>query len=297
MRIFWSIILLGALAGAIYVVVPPSEGGGGEAATSTAPRRIEPAPQPPPSQPDPPTPEVSAERSLPAAGGSETDAPTTRPGSEATPRNPQVQDVTSEEMVSAAKSPDGSPGVTPGSETTSVDPESDAAGKIGAFSIAPGKVERKSDGSILLDDRFTISGDGTAEKPYEITWELLVSVEQDFDPQAGKKRVPERIAMLHDKYVRLSGWIAFPLNVQSPRELLLMLNQWDGCCIGVPPTPYDAIEATLDKVAVGDARFAVTGAVTGKFGVKPYIVGDWLVGLYTMENGTFNPKTFSGGGS
>ena len=76
-----------------------------------------------------------------------------------------------------------------------------------------------------------------------------------------------------------------------------MLNQWDGCCIGVPPTPYDAIEATLDKVAVGDARFAVTGAVTGKFGVKPYIVGDWLVGLYTMENGTFNPKTFSGGGS
>ncbi|MBS0195180.1 MAG: hypothetical protein JSR77_00320 [Planctomycetes bacterium] len=169
--------------------------------------------------------------------------------------------------------------------------------KIGVFDVSPSKIVKNADGSMLVDDRFTIKGEGTAEKPYEITWELLTSVEQDFDPHSGKKRIPQRLAMLNDKYVSLSGWISFPLAVQQPKELLLMLNQWDGCCIGVPPTPYDAIEVTLNKVIVGEERFAVTGSLVGKFGVKPYVVGDWLVGLYLMDRGDLNPKGFSGGGS
>jgi len=63
-----------------------------------------------------------------------------------------------------------------------------------------------------------------------------------------------------------------------------MLNQWDGCCIGVPPTPYDAIEVTLANPANRTQRFAVEGRIVGKFTVDPYLVGDWLVGLYLLED-------------
>jgi hypothetical protein len=163
--------------------------------------------------------------------------------------------------------------------------------------VLAGKVERRADGTTVLDDRFTVKGEGTLEKPYEVTWELLTSVDQDFDPHSGKKKIPQRIAFLHDKYVKLGGYIAFPMNMQQPRELLLMLNQWDGCCIGVPPTPYDAIEASLNKTVVGDDRFATVGGVVGKMGIKPYVVGDWLVGLYTMEFGDFKPSFGDDGGT
>ena len=36
---------------------------------------------------------------------------------------------------------------------------------------------------------------------------------------------------------------------ESADASLMMLNQWDGCCIGVPPTPYDAIEVKLKEAA------------------------------------------------
>ena len=167
--------------------------------------------------------------------------------------------------------------------------------KVGGYDVAAGKIETREDGSMLLDGKFVVKGDGSKDKPYEITWELLTSVDQDFDPHAGKKLLPQRIAMLHDKYVKLGGYVAFPMNMQQPKELLLMLNQWDGCCIGVPPTPYDAIEVGLDKTVTGEDRFATTGGVVGKMGIKPYVVGDWLVGLYVMDGGDYSAK-FAGTG-
>ena len=61
------------------------------------------------------------------------------------------------------------------------------------------------------------------------------------------------------------------------------------------PTPYDAIEVALDKTVTGEDRFATTGAVVGKLGIKPYVVGDWLVGLYVMDGGDYSAK-FAGTG-
>lgn len=181
---------------------------------------------------------------------------------------------------------DGPPGVVTTGEITT----------IGTFEVSPGKIERRPDGTITLDDQFTIRGDGSKDRPYEVTWELLTSADKDFDPHSNKKRIPERVALLHGKYVKLGGWIAFPMNMQQPRELLLMLNQWDGCCIGVPPTPYDAIEVTLDAIVEGEDRFTNIGSVTGRMEIKPYVVGDWLVGLYVMELGVMKPQ-FGGGGA
>ena len=64
-----------------------------------------------------------------------------------------------------------------------------------------------------------------------------------------------------------------------------MLNQWDGCCIGVPPTPYDAIEVKLLEPAKRGGRHASFnfGGVRGTFRVDPYLVENWLVGLYILD--------------
>ncbi len=168
--------------------------------------------------------------------------------------------------------------------------------EIAGFAIAPDRVER-NDAGLLVDGQFVVTGEGTLEKPYVVTWEMLTSIGDEFDPRAGKRRLPGRIAMLHNKHVRISGYVAFPMMVKQPRELLVMLNQWDGCCIGVPPTPYDAVEVQLTRAVDGNTLFATAGSVRGLFQIKPYVVGDWLVGLYVMEGGELDVTDYGGVGS
>lgn len=158
----------------------------------------------------------------------------------------------------------------------------------------PAKIVEKPDGSLLVDDKFVVKGKGTKEKPYEVTWDLLVSAQETYDPRQGRRKIPGRLTMLDGKFLKITGYIAYPMFVDQPRELLSMLNQWDGCCIGVPPTPFDAIEVHLAEPASREQRAAVHGVVTGKFSVKPYLAGDWLVGLYIMENAGFESKGFGG---
>lgn len=140
------------------------------------------------------------------------------------------------------------------------------------------------DGWTILDERFPIRGSGRPDDPYEVSWELLVSASETYQPRLGKTRLPERIAMLNGKFVRVTGYVAFPIMAMEQNELLSMRNMWDGCCIGTPPTPYDAIEVRLGKSATGQDRFTAFGSVEGLFKVDPYVKGNWLLGLYLMED-------------
>lgn len=172
--------------------------------------------------------------------------------------------------------------------------EANAPAPTNAPAAAGSSMVRQADGTLLVNDRFVVKGDGSAEKPFEVTWEYLVSAGETYDPKNNQNKVPEHIQMLDGKHVRITGYIAFPLYVQTATELLAMLNQWDGCCIGVPPTPYDAVEVRLAQPAEGDDRMTTFGSVTGVFGVKPYVVGGWLVGLYVMERAALAPGAASG---
>ncbi len=149
------------------------------------------------------------------------------------------------------------------------------------------KLESRPDGSQKIDDRFIVTGEGTKEDPYVVSWEHLVSIQETFDPSQKKDVIPSRLHYLDNTYVKITGYICFPLYVPQPKELLAMLNQWDGCCIGVPPTAYDAIEVQLRKKVDEETRFAVHGSIVGKFQVKPYVTGNWLVGLYLMTDAEF----------
>jgi len=165
------------------------------------------------------------------------------------------------------------------------------------YAKSEAKIVKQEDGTLLVDDKFIVKGEGTKEKPYVITWEMLVATTEEFDPRAKKTTLPGRVMMLSGKHVRIDGFVCFPLAIEQPRELLVMLNQWDGCCIGVPPTPYDAVEVRLAQPVVDDGRFANAGSLEGLFKVEPYLVGEWLVGLYLMENARFMPKSLGGLGS
>ncbi|MBS0191153.1 MAG: DUF3299 domain-containing protein [Phycisphaerales bacterium] len=155
----------------------------------------------------------------------------------------------------------------------------------------------KPDGTMVLEDRFALKGKGTQDDPFVVTWDQLTSTSEVYDPRKGQKKIPDRVQMLDGQYVTVTGYVAFPIYVREPKEMLSMLNQWDGCCIGTPPTPYDAIEVHLKEAATKEQRMATYGTVSGRLSVKPYLVGDWLVGLYVMDDAVVSKPKQTGSGS
>lgn len=163
-------------------------------------------------------------------------------------------------------------------------------GDASAVNVDPNRldIEELEDGTKRINDRFILAGEGTQENPYQITWDYLTSARSTYRPRDGFKDIPAHVKMLDGKFVKLGGYLQFPLASPEPKELLVMLNQWDGCCIGVPPTPYDAIEVSLNQPATRGEKFAVEGSLVGKLEIDPYLVGDWLIGLYLLGDASID---------
>lgn len=152
--------------------------------------------------------------------------------------------------------------------------------------IVPRKDEATGAPFLLSDGRYQIRGAGTFENPYRVTWDCLASARDTFNPRLQEFDIPQRVAMLNGKWLRVDGYLAFPLMVSQSRDILIMLNQWDGCCIGVPPSPYDSIEVKLIEPArrsSGHALFSF-GGVLGKLRVDPLVTKGWLQGLYVLDD-------------
>jgi len=140
-----------------------------------------------------------------------------------------------------------------------------------------------------VDGKYIVSGDGSAEHPYEITWDLLILASQTYQPRIGKTEVPPKVQAIDGKRIKITGYFAFPVASTDPHELLMMLNMWDGCCIGVPPSPYDAIEVRLkEPMPNAGKQVANYGTLTGTIKVDPYVQNGWLLGMYVMEDGTID---------
>jgi hypothetical protein len=280
MKFLWSIVTLLLLVGLIVLLQPPSEPEqkrlidesfqeeAARALEATREAPVAESPKPAPAPPAPATTEpvvVAAEEPATPAAPASTPAPVTKPASEDEP---------------SAEPPPPDPSVlASGSNFTPEIPQ------IPDAEILPSSFIRLPDGSISVDDAWTIRGAGTPESPYEVSWEFLSSAQESYIPRLSENKIPARIAFLSGKRVRIAGYIAFPLVTQSAGECLLMLNQWDGCCIGIPPTPYDAVEVRLAQSVSGWKRHSINfGAIEGTMKVEPYLVENWLVGLYLMED-------------
>lgn len=154
------------------------------------------------------------------------------------------------------------------------------------FDVRPAKIEAVGEG-LRLDDRFTVKGSGTQVDPYLLPWNLLMSAGDTFNPARGRLVLPERVLMFDGHWVRFEGNLAIPFAERFISELLLMQHPWDGCCLGVPPTPYDAIEVSL--AAPIESRPQV-GVVTGRLKVDPFVRGKWLYGMYLMESASISKR-------
>jgi hypothetical protein len=284
MKVVWTIVALLLLGGLIVLFQPEqdarrdalsapdasaTESGSPAAAPAPAPREPAKGFTPPPPSP--------GSASTAAATGARTQS-------------------TVQSASATASPPAGTAGAgvkkQPSAEPPPPPPEAVASGAafepeiptIPEAEILPSKFIRLADGSISVDDAWTIRGAGTDESPYEVSWEFLSSAQEEYMPRLGEKKLPARIAFLSGKRVRISGYLAFPLVAPTASECLLMLNQWDGCCIGIPPTPYDAVEVKLMAEIKGWKRHTINfGAIEGTFKVEPYLVENWLVGLYLIE--------------
>jgi len=148
----------------------------------------------------------------------------------------------------------------------------------------PTTLTRGSNNQIEVDGRYTILGSGTELDPYRVTWDLLKSAYETMDLNGPRTTPPKRLEMLNGTYVQISGYLAPPLWGQETKELLVLLNRWDGCCIGLPPTPFDCIEAILAApMKLGAAHTISYGTIRGKFIVEPFKAGTFLIGLYRLE--------------
>ncbi|MCX5651537.1 MAG: DUF3299 domain-containing protein [Planctomycetota bacterium] len=299
MKVIWTIVVLLVLGGLIVLMQPHADERPGarddqafvdaaEQAIARAPAApegpkpvVNPAPLPSPdSTAAAPAPAKDERPVTPITG---LDADLAVPAS---PNEPELKQLTRKDEKLA-----------PSAEPAKPDPATVAAGQrfepdippVAHAEILPSTFVKLADGSISADDAWTIRGSGTAEDPYEVSWEFLASAQDTYSPRLSENKIPARIAFLSGKRVRISGYLAFPLVAATSGECLLMLNQWDGCCIGIPPTPYDAIEVKLATEIKGWKKHTFNfGAIEGTFTVEPYLVENWLVGLYMMKDASLN---------
>lgn len=313
MKIIWTIVTLLLLAGIVVVFQPPAptrrpddsamiESAERAMELATATEKSTSGATTAPSAPD-------LDAALAAKSGAPSgDASSNSKESATTPTTDATNSAAKENAGSMAAAPEETPATTtaaplgaaaseattkkPSPEPAAAKPEEIAAGSeftpeiptIVHAEILPSRFVKLADGDISVDDAWTVRGAGTNESPYEVSWEYLSSAQETYVPRLSEKKIPARIAFLHGKVVKISGYLAFPLVAPTSSECLAMLNQWDGCCIGIPPTPYDAIEVKLATELKGWKKHTINfGAITGVFKVEPYLVENWLVGLYLME--------------
>jgi hypothetical protein len=145
--------------------------------------------------------------------------------------------------------------------------------------------ERLPDGTLRLDARFAVPGNGSEQDPFVLTWPLLASASETVDAAAGRLTPPPHIGFLSGQWVQISAFLAPPLWGETTSELLVMKNRWDGCCIGLPPTPFDCIEATLAAPVTLGAKHSISfGTVRGRLVVEAFTAGSFLIGLYRLES-------------
>ena len=146
-------------------------------------------------------------------------------------------------------------------------------------------VERIDHQTVRIDGKYMVRGSGSESDPYQITWELLTGAARTVDASKSIYEVPGRIADLRGAWVQISGYWAPPLQVFQTKEAMFMLNKWDGCCIGLPPTPFDSIEATFTKpFAVQGQHLYRYGTIKGRLEIEPFAAGMFLLGFYRLHD-------------
>jgi hypothetical protein len=131
----------------------------------------------------------------------------------------------------------------------------------------------------------TLLGRGVPTDPFRISWSLLASAHQSVDPLTGQLEIPAAIQALEGTWIEISGYLAAPTVLEETSEIMVTMNRWDGCCIGLPPTPFDCLETRLREPMTVRGKHAIRfGTLRGQLRIEPFAIGDTLLGLYRLES-------------
>lgn len=177
---------------------------------------------------------------------------------------------------------------TPGDSSPPVDPVSPVESVVpldvsNPADLAAGNASTATGAPALDPATFVLRGRGTELDPFRATWDLLRSTEQTFKPAQNLREIPPAVSLLQGQIVSITGYFAAGVAEESTRELLVMFNRWDGCCLGLPPSPFDSVEVKLREPVVLRGQHMIRyGTITGRFEIEPFLVADWLIGLYRL---------------
>jgi hypothetical protein len=128
-------------------------------------------------------------------------------------------------------------------------------------------------------------GAGTERQPFRVSWDLLGRASGHVRGDGTLDAMPTTLVLLGGTWIELSGYYAPAIIAPSTDELVIMLNRWDGCCIGLPPTPYDSAlvktRAPVDFSLQHQFRF---GTIRGRLVLEPFALGGLVLGLYRIED-------------
>lgn len=151
---------------------------------------------------------------------------------------------------------------------------------------AADSIQRIDERTLLLAHRFRVTGHGSPTDPYRVQWDLLMSARETMHAEDTIAVVPKWIAPLAGQWIEISGYLSAPTIVDEARDILLTMNRWDGCCVGIPPTPFDCIETRLGEPIKLGGHLIRFGTVRGQLEIEPFLIGGFLVGLYRLDHAT-----------
>ena len=280
MRVFWTVVVLLAAVGLWFVFVPR------ESNTATSVRSNDAL------QIDPST---RSDESTEAAREATTEAATETPAVQTQTNTPTSREADAINDIPTAVD-----------ATTIALPDFDLLGESGKVIQSPNApsktvridtrnpseiVRRVDERTVELDGRYRVTGNGSANDPYVISWELLTSASEFIDLAQNARTPPPWVRLLDGTYVQISGYYSTAVRVSVAKNLLLTLNRWDGCCIGVPPTPFDAIDIDMRKpLPMGGMHLIRFGTFRGQLRVEPVEAASYLLGFYRLEDATFETR-------
>ncbi len=117
----------------------------------------------------------------------------------------------------------------------------------------------------------------------EVSFPLLESVGKPIGEAKTLDDIPKEVRDMDGKEVLLMGHLLVPYASGTVREFLIAKYPWDGCCMGVPPTIYTAVEVVLSKGQRLSDPTAPLVTVRGRFVVSPQFIDGYPTGLYKIE--------------
>jgi hypothetical protein len=297
MKVFWIIMLLLALTATGLLLLRAGGGGGGGDAVNSGGNSGS-APASPPAlraNAEPGTPVVPT----PTFTDPNDDAAHVDDVDDISDVGDAIKDVTSDASIVAAQTI--TPGVRNDVAPAPADENVPLSNAFGDFVRTEhveshiGTAKTMQSGAMTFEIPPTsakiLGGAGTKQNPYRITFDVLGLAYHTYRPSADLFELPELVTAIDGDWISLTGYHIYPAAMQRVEEMLLTKTIWDGCCIGIPPSPYDGVEIRLaEPIDPAILRSSPIATVQGRLRIDPYLHDNWLLSLYIIEESRIIPE-------